>query len=212
MSAAKKLTLKSAVPESDLRRKAGATIAERNSELIFNTPMVRLTKLASDGAAELYGKVEGANPGGSVKDRICLSMVEAAERDGKLKPGGVIVEPTSGNTGIGLALVSAIKGYKLILTMPESMTVERRTLLKLYGAQLELTPAPGGMQGAVDKALQLVEKHGYFMPDQFSNPANPDVHRRTTAEEIWAAMEGRIDAFVAGIGTGGTITGVGEVL
>jgi len=152
------------------------------------------------------------NPGGSVKDRIALSMIEAAERDGKLKPGGAIVEPTSGNTGIGLALVGAVKGYRVTLTMPESMSIERRKLLLGYGAELELTPAGDGMQGAIERAEQLVAEHGYFMPQQFQNPANPQVHRRTTGPEILRQCPDPIDYLVAGIGTGGTITGVGEVL
>jgi cysteine synthase A len=152
------------------------------------------------------------NPGGSVKDRIALSMVEAAERDGSLKEGGTIVEPTSGNTGIGLALVGAVKGYRVVLTMPESMSIERRKLLKGYGAELVLTPAAEGMRGAIGHAAQLVDEHGYFMPQQFKNPANPQVHRQTTGPEILTQCPDSIDYFVAGIGTGGTITGVGEVL
>jgi cysteine synthase A len=157
--------------------------------------------------------MEGLNPGGSVKDRIALSMIEDAERDGRLKPGDIIVEPTSGNTGIGLALVAAVKGYRLILTMPEDMSLERRQLLERFGAELHLTPAIEGMTGAVFAARQLVESNeGYFMPQQFENQSNPEVHRRTTAREIIEATGGEIDAFVAGVGTGGTITGVGEVL
>jgi cysteine synthase A len=152
------------------------------------------------------------NPGGSVKDRIALSMVEAAERDGHLTAGGTIVEPTSGNTGIGLAMVGAAKGYRVVLTMPESMSIERRKLLKGLGAELILTPAAGGMRAAIEQAEELVEEEGYFMPQQFKNPANPQVHRRTTAPEIIQQCPGSIDYFVAGIGTGGTITGAGEVL
>ncbi|MDP2662665.1 MAG: cysteine synthase A [Dehalococcoidia bacterium] len=181
--------------------------------LIGGTPLVRLNRVPGQDAARVYGKLEATNPGGSVKDRIALAMVEKAEREGKLKPGGTIVEPTSGNTGIALAVVAAVKGYHLILTMPESMTVERRRLLARYGADLVLTPAPEGMTGAIRGAVELLKEHpDYFMPQQFENPANPEVHRLTTAQEIWEATGGRIDAFVAGVGTGGTVTGVGEVL
>jgi cysteine synthase A len=166
-----------------------------------------------DGGAEVYAKMEAANPGGSVKDRICLNMIQAAERDGRLSPGATVIEPTSGNTGIGLSLIAAVRGYRLILLMPESMTRERIDLLKAYGAEVILTPAPLGMAGAIVEARRLVEQHpGSFMPDQFANPANPEMHRRTTAPEILDAAGGRVDAFVAGVGTGGTITGVGEVL
>lgn len=182
------------------------------TELIGGTPLVRLNRLSSDNAATIYGKVEYFNPGGSVKDRICLSMVNEAERQGRLKPGGTIVEPTSGNTGIGLALVSAVRGYKLILVMPESMSMERASLLSTYGAQLVLTAAWEGMKGSIKEAESIVTQNpSYFMPDQFSNPANPAIHRQTTAVEIWDAMGGKIDAFVAAVGTGGTITGCGEV-
>lgn len=182
------------------------------TELIGGTPLVRLNRLSSDNAATIYGKVEYFNPGGSVKDRICLSMVNEAERQGRLKPGGTIVEPTSGNTGIGLALVSAVRGYKLILVMPESMSMERASLLSSYGAQLVLTAAWEGMKGSIKEAESIVTQNpSYFMPDQFSNPANPAIHRQTTAVEIWDAMGGKIDAFVAAVGTGGTITGCGEV-
>ncbi len=181
--------------------------------LIGGTPLVRLNRIPGQDAARVYVKLESANPGGSVKDRIGLAMIEKAERDGKLKPGGTIVEPTSGNTGIGLAVVAAVKGYHLILTMPESMTIERRRLLARYGAELVLTPAPDGMTGAIRGAAEILNEHpDYFMPQQFENPANPEVHRLTTAQEIWEATGGRIDAFVAGVGTGGTVTGVGEVL
>jgi cysteine synthase A len=181
--------------------------------LIGGTPLVPLRRLAPAGGAAVFAKVEYFNPGGSVKDRICLNMINDAERTGRLKPGAVIVEPTSGNTGIGLAMVAAVRGYKLILVMPETMSMERASLLSSYGAKLVLTPGWEGMRGAIREAEQLVEQNpGYFMPDQFSNPANPDVHRRTTAVEIWDGMDGRVDAFVAGVGTGGTITGVGEVL
>jgi len=177
------------------------------------TPLVRITKLALDDAAAIYVKMESNNPGGSVKDRICRAMIEAAERDGRLKPGATVVEPTSGNTGIGLSMVCAVKGYKLVLTMPDTMTIERRRLLAAYGAELILTPGAQGMRGAVQKAEELSTLEGYFMPQQFKNPANPEAHRRTTGPEILSAMEGlSIDGFVAGVGTGGTITGVGEVL
>jgi cysteine synthase A len=187
-------------------------IAESVLDLVGNTPMVRLNRVVPAGAGEVVAKLESLNPGGSVKDRIAASMIEAAERDGLLKPGDTIVEPTSGNTGIGLAMVAAVKGYKLILTMPEDMSIERRRLFMRFGAQLVLTPAIEGMTGAVFTAQELAEKKKYFMPQQFQNPANPEIHRRTTALEILDAVEGRLDAFVAGVGTGGTITGVGEVL
>ena len=187
-------------------------IADSVLDLIGRTPLVRLGSVVPDGAAEVLGKLEGQNPGGSVKDRIALSMVEAAERDGKIKRGDTLVEPTSGNTGIGLAMVAARKGYSLVLTMPEDMSVERRRLLQRMGAELVLTPAIEGMTGAVYAAQELVEQRGYFMPQQFDNPANPEIHRRTTGPEIIEATGGRLDAFVAGVGTGGTITGVGETL
>lgn len=175
--------------------------------------MVRLNRLSEEGGATIFGKVEFANPGGSVKDRICLNMIDEAERTGTLQPGGTIVEPTSGNTGIGLALIAAVRGYKLILVMPESMSLERASLLSSYGAQLILTPAWEGMQGSIREAENIiVQNPEYFMPDQFSNPANPAIHRATTAVEIWDAMDGKIDAFVAAVGTGGTITGCGEVM
>jgi len=180
--------------------------------LIGNTPLVRV-QWGDDGGAEVYAKMEAANPGGSVKDRICLNMIQTAERDGRLSPGATVIEPTSGNTGIGLSLIAAVRGYRLILLMPESMTRERIDLLKAYGAEVILTPAPLGMAGAIAEARRLVEQNpGSFMPDQFANPANPEMHRRTTAPEILDAAGGRVDAFVAGVGTGGTITGVGEVL
>jgi cysteine synthase len=182
-------------------------------EQIGNTPLVRLETLEDKAFAAIYAKVEAFNPGGSIKDRICLAMIEAAERDGCLKPGTTVVEPTSGNTGIGLSMVCAVKGYKLVLTMPDTMSIERRRLLAAFGAELVLTPGAQGMRGAVQKAEELAEKHGYLMPQQFKNPANPEVHRRTTGPEIICAMAGlSIDGFVAGIGTGGTITGVGDVL
>ena len=179
---------------------------------IGNTPLVLMQRLTPHAEVRIWAKLEMMNPGGSVKDRIALSMVEAAERDGKLKPGGTIVEPTSGNTGIGLALVGAVKGYHVVLTMPESMSMERRKLLTGFGAELILTPAADGMGGAIARAEQLVDERGYFMPQQFKNPANPQVHRETTGPEILKQCPDRIDYFVAGIGTGGTITGVGEVL
>jgi len=188
-------------------------IAETVLELIGGTPMVRLNRVVQEGAAEVVAKVESHNPAGSVKDRIALSMIEAAEREGRIKPGDTIVEPTSGNTGIGLAMVAAVKGYRLIVTMPEDMSLARRDLLARYGAEIILTPAIEGMTGAVYAAQELMnENPQYFMPQQFENPANPEAHRRTTAREILAATGGRLDAFVAGVGTGGTITGVGEVL
>ncbi len=181
-------------------------------ELIGNTPLVRLRRMARPGWATVLAKLESVNPGGSVKDRIALSMVEEAERSGRLKPGDTIVEPTSGNTGIGLALVSAVKGYHLVLTMPEDMSVERRTLLSLYGAEIVLTPAIEAMSGAIYAAEQLAKEHGYFMPQQFVNPANPEAHRRVTAVEVLRATDGKVDAFVASVGTGGTLTGIGQVL
>jgi cysteine synthase len=182
------------------------------TELIGKTPLVRLNRLSPPDSATIYGKVEFFNPGGSVKDRICLNMINEAERQGRLKPGGTIVEPTSGNTGIGLALVAAVRGYKLILVMPESMSMERASLLSSYGAQLVLTPAWEGMKGSIREAESIIAQNPtYFMPDQFSNPANPAMHRMTTAPEIWEALSGKIDAFVAAVGTGGTITGCGEV-
>jgi cysteine synthase A len=182
------------------------------TELIGRTPLVRLNRLSPTGGATIYGKVEFFNPGGSVKDRICLNMINEAERLGALKPGGTIVEPTSGNTGIGLALVAAVRGYKLILVMPESMSMERASLLSSYGAQLVLTPAWEGMKGSIREAESIIAQNpSYFMPDQFSNPANPAMHKRTTAIEILESLDGNIDAFVAAVGTGGTITGCGEV-
>ncbi len=190
-----------------------AGIASSVLETIGNTPLVRLNRLPARGAAELLVKFEARNPGGSVKDRVALAMIGEAERSGRLRPGSTIVEPTSGNTGIGLAMVAAVKGYRLILTMPENMSVERRKLLAGFGAELVLTPGIEGMSGAVFAAQQLIREHpDYFMPDQFNNPANPDAHRKGTAPEILEDTDGRVDAFVAGVGTGGTITGVAEVL
>ncbi len=188
-------------------------IADSVLGLIGATPLVRLKRVIPQGAAQVLGKMENLNPGGSVKDRIALSMLEDAEAAGTLLPGATIVEPTSGNTGIGLALVCAVKGYRLILTMPEDMSIERRRLLERYGAELILTPGIEGMTGAVFAAEQLVAKNAnYYMPQQFENASNPDVHYRTTGREILAATGGRIDAFVTGVGTGGTITGVGRLL
>ncbi|MDE3257361.1 MAG: cysteine synthase A [Gemmatimonadota bacterium] len=189
-------------------------VADDILELIGDTPMVRLNRIVVPGMAEVVVKIEASNPVASVKDRIAYAMIDAAERDGSLKPGMTIVEPTSGNTGIGLALVAAAKGYRLVLTMPDSMSRERRDLLQSFGAEVVLTPGAEDMQGAVDEAMRIAREApgDTFMPQQFANPANPDVHRRTTAREILDAAEGRLDAFVAGVGTGGTITGVGEVL
>ncbi len=182
------------------------------SNLIFNTPLIRLNRIVGSGCAEILAKVEGANPSGSVKDRVCMAMIEAAEKKGQLEKGYTIIEATSGNTGISLAFVSTIKGYKLLLTIPDNCSVERMALLKLYGADIELTPSTEGMPGAIRRAEQLIEKHNnYFMPQQFNNAANPEIHRKTTAEEIWQATNGELDAFISGVGTGGTITGVGEV-
>jgi cysteine synthase len=181
--------------------------------LIGDTPLIEIPSVRPAGGARVVGKHEGFNPGGSVKDRIGLAMVEAAERAGKLKPGGTIVEPTSGNTGIGLALVAAIRGYRCLLTMPETMSIERRKVLAAYGAELVLTPGDKGMSGAIAQAEEIVgDTPGAFMPQQFKNPANPEVHRRTTGPEIWRDTQGQVEAFVAGVGTGGTITGVGQFL
>lgn len=188
-------------------------IANSIAELIGNTPIVKLNKVAGPNDAEIYLKLESFNPGGSVKDRIALSMIEEAEKEGILKPGDTILEPTSGNTGIGLAMMAAAKGYRAILVMPDTMSLERRNLLRAYGAELVLTPGAQGMKGAIAKAEEIkAENPNYFVPQQFKNPANPKIHRETTAREILEAMDGQVDAFVAGVGTGGTITGVGEVL
>jgi len=190
-----------------------AKIADSVVDLIGNTPLVRLHALAQDCFAEVLAKLEFSNPGGSVKDRIGLSMVEAAEKQGLIKEGTVLVEPTSGNTGIALALVCAARQYPLVLTMPDTMSVERRKLLRVFGARLILTPGTEGMAGAIRKAEQLVAEHdNYIMPQQFRNPANPAIHRRTTAEEIWNDTDGSVDMVVAGVGTGGTITGIAETI
>lgn len=191
----------------------GENIAPDLCALVGRTPLVRLARFGADLPGELVAKLESFNPGGSVKDRIGLAMIEAAERDGHLAPGGVIVEPTSGNTGIALAWVAAAKGYRCILTMPESMSIERRKILMALGAELVLTPGTEGMKGAIAQAEKLVDRiPGAYMPQQFRNPANPEAHRRTTAEEIWRDAGGRVDVFVAGVGTGGTITGTAAVL
>ena len=189
-------------------------IADSVLDLVGNTPLVRINRLAEGCHAQVVGKLEFYAPGASVKDRIGVAMILAAEREGKLKPDTVIVEPTSGNTGIALAWVCAVKGYRCIMVMPETMSRERRAVIKAYGAELVLTPAAEGAIGAVNRAKELVasDPQRYFMPDQFGNPANPEVHRRTTAEEIWNDTDGKADILVSGIGTGGTITGVGEVI
>ena len=189
-------------------------IAASITELIGNTPLLQLNRLTEGLGARIAVKLEYVNPGSSVKDRIAIAMLEAAEREGKVKAGSTIVEATSGNTGIGLAMVCAAKGYKLIIAMPESMSKERRILLRAYGAELVLTPAAEGMNGAIAKAEEFVKNNPdtYFMPRQFDNPANPEIHRQTTAEEIWRDTDGQVDIFLAGVGTGGTLSGVGEVL
>lgn len=182
-------------------------------EFVGNTPIVKLKKLSKDVSPTILVKVEAFNPGGSIKDRIACNMIKTAIQQGKLKPGGTIVEPTSGNTGIGLALIGAARNFNVILTMPDTMSTERRSLLKAFGAQLVLTPGKQGMKGAIDKAEELVKQNkNYYMPQQFSNPANPDIHRQTTAREILNDTNGKIDYFVAGVGTGGTLTGIGETL
>lgn len=188
-------------------------IYDNVTQVVGKTPLVRLKRLTRDCRAEVAGKLESFNPLSSIKDRIALAMIETAEREKRLGPGTVIIEPTSGNTGIGLAFVCAARGYRLILTMPETMSLERRKLLRLLGAELVLTPGIQGMKGAIQKAEALLKDHAdSFMPQQFRNPANPEIHRRTTAEEIWKDTDGRVDFLVAGVGTGGTLTGIGEVI
>jgi cysteine synthase len=188
-------------------------IADDITQLIGNTPLVRIRRVIEPGGADVAAKLEFFNPGGSVKDRIGFAMIEDAERRGELKPGMTIVEPTSGNTGIALAMVAAAKGYKAILTMPETMSKERRVLLRAYGAELVLTPGPDGMGGAIAKAKEIVASgDDYWLPQQFENPANPAIHRHTTAEEIWRDTDGKVDIVIGGVGTGGTISGIGEVL
>jgi len=186
-------------------------VANSVAELVGQTPIVKLNRLVEENSAEVYLKLEYFNPGSSVKDRIGLAMIEAAEEQGLIKQGDTIIEPTSGNTGIGLAMIAAAKGYKAIFVMPETMSLERRNLLRAYGAELVLTPGPAGMKGAIAKAEELVKEHGYFLPQQFKNQANPEVHKRTTGREIAEQMD-QLDAFVSGIGTGGTITGAGSVI
>jgi cysteine synthase A len=187
-------------------------VANSIADLVGQTPIVKLNRLVDENSADVYLKLEYMNPGSSVKDRIALAMIEAAEEAGKLKQGDTIIEPTSGNTGIGLAMVAAAKGYKAVLVMPETMSLERRNLLRAYGAELVLTPGPEGMGGAIRKAEELANENGYYMPQQFKNEANPDVHRRTTGKEIVEQMRSQLDAFISGIGTGGTVTGAGSVL
>ncbi len=191
---------------------AALRIAGEASALVGGTPLVAFNRLAQELGGEVVGKLEAFNPGGSVKDRLGVAMIDAAERDGLIGPGAVIVEPTSGNTGIALAVVCAARDYRLILTLPEGMSRERSALLRTFGAEVHETPSMGGMDESVALARELVAEHGAYMPMQFSNPANAEIHRRTTAEEIWADLDGEIDAFVAGVGTGGTISGVGQVL
>lgn len=187
-------------------------VANSIADLVGHTPIVKLNRLVEENSADVYVKLEYMNPGSSVKDRIALAMIEAAEESGDLKTGATIIEPTSGNTGIGLAMIAAAKGYKAILVMPETMSMERRNLLRAYGADLVLTPGPEGMGGAIRKAEELAKEHGYFMPQQFNNLSNPEIHRRTTGKEIVEQMGDQLDAFISGVGTGGTITGAGEVL
>jgi cysteine synthase A len=189
------------------------SIAEDVTQLVGNTPLVRLRRVTEGAVADVVAKLEYFNPGGSVKDRIGVAMLDAAEEAGLLKPDTIILEPTSGNTGIALAMVAAARGYKLVLTMPETMSIERRVLLRAYGAELVLTPGKDGMPGAIAKAEELAKSdQRYFVPQQFENPANPAIHRATTAEEVWKQTDGKIDFFIAGVGTGGTITGVAQAL
>ncbi|USK55132.1 cysteine synthase A [Cytobacillus solani] len=187
-------------------------VANSIAELVGQTPIVKLNRIVDENSADVFVKLEYMNPGSSVKDRIALAMIEAAEESGELKEGVTIIEPTSGNTGIGLAMIAAAKGYKAVLVMPDTMSMERRNLLRAYGAELVLTPGAEGMNGAIRKAGELAKEHGYFMPQQFQNPANPEIHRKTTGKEITEQMGDQLDAFVSGIGTGGTISGAGEVL
>ncbi|MBP2242606.1 cysteine synthase A [Cytobacillus eiseniae] len=189
-----------------------ARIANSIAELVGQTPIVKLNRMIDENSADVYLKLEYMNPGSSVKDRIALAMIEAAEESGDLKEGATIIEPTSGNTGIGLAMIAAAKGYHAILVMPDTMSMERRNLLRAYGAELVLTPGAEGMNGAIRKAIELASEHGYFLPQQFNNPANPEIHRQTTGKEIVEQMGDQLDAFISGIGTGGTITGAGTVL
>jgi len=201
------------LPRKEREGRMSLKVVESVLELIGSTPLIKLKCTGVAYGANILAKLELANPGGSIKDRIALSMVEAAEKNGYLKKGVTIVEPTSGNTGIGLAVVAAVKGYRLVLVMPDNMSIERRRLFQAYGAKIILTPGRQGMLGAIRKAEELVrENRDYFMPQQFNNPANPDIHYRTTGEEIWRQTKGRIDAFVAGVGTGGTLTGAGRFL
>jgi cysteine synthase A len=189
------------------------SIAEDVTQLVGNTPLVRLRRVTDGAVADVVAKLEYFNPGGSVKDRIGVAMLDAAEEAGLIKPDTIILEPTSGNTGIALAMVAAARGYKLVLTMPDTMSIERRVLLRAYGAELVLTPGKDGMPGAIAKAEELAKSdQRYFVPQQFENPANPAIHRATTAEEVWAQTDGKVDIFIAGVGTGGTITGVAQVL
>ena len=196
----------------DGQKSVAAGAAVEASAVIGDTPLVQLRRMAAGPGAEVVAKLESLNPGGSVKDRIGVAMIDAAIADGALEPGGVIVEPTSGNTGIALAMVCAARGYDLVLTLPEGMSRERTKLLRSYGAEVHETPSLGGMGEAIELAERIVAERGAFMPQQFSNPANPEIHRRTTAEEIWRDLDGEVDVLVAGVGTGGTITGVGQVL
>lgn len=187
-------------------------VANSIAELVGQTPIVKLNRIVDENSADVFVKLEYMNPGSSVKDRIALAMIEAAEESGALKEGATIIEPTSGNTGIGLAMIAAAKGYKAVLVMPDTMSMERRNLLRAYGAELVLTPGAEGMNGAIRKAGELANEHGYFMPQQFQNPANPEIHRKTTGKEITEQIGDQLDAFISGIGTGGTISGAGEVL